>query len=96
MNTQGFLDSFKKTVNRHVGEGERRQPTGVVSLLFSGTVFSLLGGSYLLKQVCALSNISDLDCCHQLSTLPLRTLCAKWTPWTRERKFPFKCMERYG
>lgn len=51
MNTQGFLSSFKKTVNRRVGEGEWKQPTGVVSLLFSGAVFSLLGGSYLLKQV---------------------------------------------
>ena len=95
MSTQGFLDSFKKTMNRRIGEVERKQPTGVVSLLFSGAVFSLLGGSYLLKQVRSLYNIPDLDCCLPFSMLPLRTLYAKWTPWVREMKFPFKYMERY-
>lgn len=94
MNTQGFFDSFKQTVNRRVGEAERKQPTGVVSLIFSGAVFSILGGSYLLKQEYTLYSTLDRGCCHPFNTTPLQMLCAKWIQWTREKKFLLRCMER--
>lgn len=96
MNTHALIDSFKK-YSRFQRVEEPKKKAGGLSLVFSGAVFSLLGGSYLYKYAKSMTFRRlwvDLDSSHELSTSHLRKPCGNFVWQKKELRSPFSYLER--